>query len=150
MALIDPMVFTIGGFLISISAFALTEYRHRQAAAVNLEKRFNDLSVTLTTAINKNDKRLSEIEVKFSLFWNAVEQNFPKWLIQTSTPELDVYLRKANTDPTLNNFDTKELSQFVSLINEAIQEAEKEEKSGRLIGLGLYRARVVYELEKRT
>lgn len=140
------VVVAVFSFLFSYQRASKSDIADVRKDAVVLEHR---LTVVEQSRFNENDRRcLQDMDLKMSLIWDTVKEDFPSLLKQTSTPRFDLLLDKAHKNMQL--LAPAEVDELLGFLNRDIQEAKETEHPNRAVIAAFYRAVVKYETKKAS
>lgn len=139
------MGLSIASILLAVISLYMSRQDKGTEAVKNLEHRLTALETNRFTASDR--QCLQDLELKMSLFWTIVEKDFPRLLIQKSTPALDVLLIKSHSTGIIS-LSLDELDQLLDRLNTEYINAIEQELSGRAMAISLFRATVLYQRDK--
>ena len=144
----DPFdfAFSVVATLISIFSFLMAYTRASKSDAVKLENRLTTLEGCKFTEADR--KCLQEVEVKISLFWETVKQDFPAFLKRNNTPKIDALLDKAIK--SVQNLSPAEITKLLAYLDNEVKNAKKTERPDRAVIAALYRSVIKYETKRFT
>ncbi len=139
------MGLSVASILLAIISIYLSRRDKGTETVKDLEHRLTTLESNRFTS---NDRQLlQDLELKMGLFWGIVEQEFPRLLIQKSTPALDILLARVH-NVGISACTPAEQQQLLDKLDiEYILAIEKED-SGRAMAISLFRATLIYHTEQ--
>jgi len=123
-----------------------TDLKEIREDAVKLEHR---LTVIEGNQFTQQDRKcLQETDLKMSLFWEAIKEDFPSLLKHAHTPKFDALLDKAKQ--SIGSLTSKEATELIKMLTSEIEEAKQTEQPARAAIAAFYRSVLKYEVKQEN
>lgn len=135
------LVISLIGLTISLVSFYFARKDKGVEQVQSIENRLTSLESNQFTQEDRNC--LNELDMKMNLFWGIVEQEFPRLLVRSNTPTIDILLIKASKSG-VDSLSATEHKELIERLNVEYVNAIEIEDSGRAMAISLFRATLLY------